>query len=356
MTEGSSLLFPPSQVLSGWWKELALLYPKQVWVGYLTVYHVEAPVATPAPTVRDSLSLFILRALALRTPQTWQDLDRELHLGQFMLVPLLRDLAQHQLVEQAPGDAWRLGPRAASAIESNRLAEHRHSRRTFAFRQPQSVAKPPIFIDLRADTPWIEGPSDRPCHFDPAVLDECFQRSPDWKRKYGFPTELGRPISLASRQSNHAPSWHDIILVQPRCVPVVVVVSSAVAGREQLIGLSFTEEEWSLNLREPAFACEESWRERFTDLRRTLSPEEWRQSWRLWCQAHGLSDSDSRECALTPELLRLRVSAPAHVVDRVRTAVSKTNGGCLLAGDDFLRNLVRIDIEAMERRKAPRHH
>src|SRR5262249_53069457 len=157
------------------------------------------------------------------------------------------DLAERQLVEQGPGNGWKLGPRAAPAIESNHLAEHRHSRHAFAFRQPRSAAKPPIFIDLRANTPWIEWLTDRPCHFDPAVLEECFQRSPDWKRKHGFPTELGRPISLGGHQPNHVFSWHDIIFVQPRCVPVVVVVSSAVAGREQLVGLSFTADEWSLN-------------------------------------------------------------------------------------------------------------
>ena len=57
------------------------------------------------------------------------------------------------------------------------------------------------------------------------------------------------------------------------------------------------------------------------------SPDAWRQAWLAWCQARGLPVEEASTCQLQCEDYRLRVTASARFLDRLRAARSEALKG-----------------------------
>src|SRR5262249_54660818 len=133
MTPASPLVFPGSRTLAGWWKQLAYLQPRALWVGHLLLHRVEALAASQLLSRLDSLSLFVLRALALTGGGSLEELDQRLHLGRPLLRQLLRQLEREQLLHSEGADTWSLTLLGNQGLEQGSYLRIHHGRRTFYF-------------------------------------------------------------------------------------------------------------------------------------------------------------------------------------------------------------------------------
>src|SRR5262249_38746862 len=97
MTVASSLAFPGSRTLAGWWRQLAPFRPFALWTGHLFLHHVEALVRLNRACRPDPFTLLVLKALTLAT--TAAGLDALLHLGKQVVGQVLRVLAEEGLVQ-----------------------------------------------------------------------------------------------------------------------------------------------------------------------------------------------------------------------------------------------------------------
>src|SRR5262249_16686382 len=148
MTAVSPLVFPGSRTLAGWWKHLAPLQPRAIWVGHLLLHRVEALAALQLVCRVDPLCLIILRVLALTGRGSLQDLDHRLHLGLPLLRQLLRYLESEQLVlaEEEAG-TWSLTGLGRQGLEQGSYMRVSHERRAFYFVENEQQAGPPHFLN-----------------------------------------------------------------------------------------------------------------------------------------------------------------------------------------------------------------
>src|SRR5262249_49616019 len=111
MTAPSSLAFPGSRTLAGWWRQLVPLGPQALWVGHLFLHRVEALVASISSQSLQALDRFVLQAVAAENVASAQPaaddflrrLDTRLHLGEGFLRQALRGLADEGLVGPGGG-------------------------------------------------------------------------------------------------------------------------------------------------------------------------------------------------------------------------------------------------------------
>ena len=80
MDRASSLIYPGSKTLAGWWRQMLPRQPQAFWVGYIFVHRVEAPVNVLKAEAVDPFTHLVLQALAL---------DSTHHLGLLGLVERL---------------------------------------------------------------------------------------------------------------------------------------------------------------------------------------------------------------------------------------------------------------------------
>jgi hypothetical protein len=359
MSADSPSVFPPNRVLAQWWTQIAFLHPKQIWIGCLLLHCVEALVSVTKRVPLDGVPLFVLRALALGRDRTLDEIDLQLRLGPSLLAQILNELSGQGLVERTGTAVWTLSPIGARVAASGNYEHSGQERRVFHFRECEAPPNHPRFINLRlppiATIPW---PTDRTCHFEPSVLQDCVQQTDEWKRAHDFPTDVTEVITGRSVPGLRAESraWNRIVLDQPRCLTGVVVLVLNPSGGEQILALPYTVETWALDAREPALVLRAPWHETLPDLRQTLPAEEWRQAWRTWCQTQHLSPADADQCELTPRGCALRVAAPKRLIDRF----GAERGGLLrgerwlMAGGGKLRNAFRVELEEARRRKGGR--
>jgi hypothetical protein len=356
MSADSPAVFPPNRVLAQWWKQIASLHPKQVWIGYLLLHRVEALVSVTKQIPLEGIPLFVLRSLALGPHRTLDEVDRQLRLGPSLLTQILNELSGQGLVERRGAAEWALSPAGTSAATSGTYEYSGRERRVFHFRENESPARRPLFIKLRsapiAPSAW---PAGRGCHFDPSTLKDCVQQTDAWKRMHDFPEDVKEVIARSLTPGLNADSraWNRIVFDQPQCLTSVITLVRNASEGEQIIALPFMAETWELDSRAPAFVLRASWHETLPDLRQTLPAEEWRHAWRAWCKARHLSPADADECELAPRGCVLRIAAPKGLMDRLGPARSELLRGeqWLLAGSGNLRSAARVELEEARRRK-----
>src|SRR5262249_41238220 len=108
MTAVSPLVFPGSRSLASWWRDLAPVQPRRLWVSHLLLHRVEAVAALKVLASLDRTSLFVLRAVALSATGLLHDLDQRLHLGLSLLRQLLRQLESEKLIQSREQGGWRV--------------------------------------------------------------------------------------------------------------------------------------------------------------------------------------------------------------------------------------------------------
>jgi hypothetical protein len=385
MTGASSLAFPGSRTLAGWWRQLAPRQPQAVWVGHLFLHRVEALFRLSRPCRLDPFLRHVLRALELEAhnptseplpPEKVLDqLDDRLRLGRPVLRQVLRGLASEGLARTAPGGGWEPTDLGRLALQRQEYPRPGQERRALYFvEQPgpsDRPARPPHFLNLKnqAGAPWqaAEGWA-----FDPGVLQATLLRPEGWKQRHGFPLDVQEVLGLGSgadargaeaggnnqdeSADNRGPAaeWQRVMLDRPEHLLAVLVLAPAAAGH-QLLGFAVRQEGWVLQSAEPVLALGEGWQEVFPDLAEP-PPEVWRQAWRAWCQPRSLPAEEAESCLLERQGVRLRVMAPRRFVERLRAARSDALKGeaWLLAGEGPVRAAALVEVAEVEPVAAPK--
>jgi hypothetical protein len=364
MTGAPSLAFPGSRKLAGWWRQLASYRPQALWVGHLLLHHVEALVRWSQPHHLDAVSHFLLKALALGTPdsgasrQTLQQLGARLHLDRQMLRQTLRALESEGLAQGGPDGLWTLTTLGRQAVPQREYPRVRHERRTFYFIDHRAEAGGNLhlqFVDLHNSTgnPW---PAAEALEFDVRLLQRCLGQSEDWKRKHGFPLEAKEILTLepesemqVALSADQPPSWQRVVVDRPQRMLVLLFAASKAGGTSQLMALAIRQDGWLLQTTPPLFTLGADWQEDFPEL--TVDPglDAWRLAWRGWCEPRAIPTAESNACHLERQGERLRVLAPHHLVERLRAARSDALKGetWLLAGEGAIRTAALVEVVEM---------
>lgn len=376
MTAPSSLAFPGSRTLAGWWRHLAPLRPQALWVGHLFLHRVEALVACVSSQPLASLDRFVLQAVAAEQTERADGqapaddmlprLNARLHLGIGFLRQALRALADHQLVEAGAQDAWGLTQQGRAAMESGFFLQERQERRVFHFVEtrylsggrepPQSAGPIPTQgTDAPRAAPHfvaMNGSAGVPCSvgddwsFDIGLLKACVHQATAWKEQYGFPDDV-REILGSIDQPSRTPPWRRVVVDRPERLPVLLILVAATGGDLGLHAFAVWQEGWHVQMSHPAFTLHGDWSASFPGLADKPSDTACRLAWRSWCQARGHLAEEVEACVLVPEGLHLHVKAPAAFVDRLRASRSDAlkAEAWILVGDGALRAALLLDIK-----------
>jgi hypothetical protein len=297
-------------------------------VAHLLLHHVEALVAIENPSKVDVFTSLVLRSLTLARPRHPADLERLLHLGPNYLGRLLNELARAGLAEVDAAGAWQVTPAGREAMACGRLARRGYERRAFHFRD----ALQPGFVPLMSAACHQVSAPDQ-WRFTPARLQDCVAQPAEWKRRHGFPEDVG--AVLTSDSPGEPPAWQRIMVDRAEHLVLLLAVSGE--GRaERLSGFAVEPRGWVLEYSRPILRLGPDWPEVFPEAAAEPSPEAWRGAWRICCQGHGVAAADADACSLAREGALLRVRGPGEVLRRL-----PREDLWILAGEGMMRTAAR---------------
>jgi hypothetical protein len=350
MDSASSLAYPGSRVLAGWWRQLQPHQPVGLWVGYLFVHRVEALAECVEPRAIDALSLHVLRALAidpgeadLREPGA-DSLPGRLHLPRPAVRQLLAGLQEHALVQRDAAGCWRLSALGRNVVRDGADLAPRRERRLFTYVERLASAgrrlAAPHYLRLH-DCPGLPWPVDDAHRFDVALLHESLAQSPEWKARHEFPAGV-RSIVMAGAGDPEA-GWEHVIVNRPERVPIALTTRGT---DRTVLGFAAQAEGWKLAGDAPVLRLAEGARDVLPEL--TMAPTVWQDAWRLWCRQRSLPLSEADACRLRFDGIHLDVHAPESFVQRLRVARSELlQEECgLLAGDGYLRAAALLRLKS----------
>src|SRR5438874_785398 len=119
MDRASSLIYPGSRTLAGWWRQLAPRQPSALGVGYGFVHRVEAPVNVQCEEPIDPLAHLILQALDLQATAGGRaaDLQERLRLPAAMVQRVLAGMIDTGLVVRSASDCWQTTEQGRHALQ-----------------------------------------------------------------------------------------------------------------------------------------------------------------------------------------------------------------------------------------------
>jgi hypothetical protein len=272
MTAGPPAGSLDSRALARWWGQLAPLHPRALWVGHLDLTHLDALVRVARPQPLDPLHRLLLRAVETPSPTTLDQLDTRLGLGPAPLFQWLRDLDAAGLVRRAEA-IYTLTAAGTEAIATGTYARPDRERRRFTFVDVPGGA--PHFL-LWRPRPGPAGPASG---VDVRLLAECVDRPADWKRTYGFPTDV-TGVEIADPTLPAAEAWRRVVVVRTERVPVALAVVGPADGPERLVGFVVVND--ALAATEPAVELDAGWQAPFPELAADPAPgPEASDGWRL---------------------------------------------------------------------------
>src|SRR5262249_19527844 len=111
-----------------------------------------------------------------------------------------------------------------------------------------------------------------------------------------------------------------------------------------VLGFPVRADGWALG-REPVLKLEDG-AALLAPLGAAPAPEDWRHAWQVWSQQRSLPGSEVEACRLEWVEHRLRVRAPARLIDRLRATRSDALKGeaWLLAGTGRVRPAAMIEL------------
>ncbi|HLN29073.1 MAG TPA: hypothetical protein VK395_15095 [Gemmataceae bacterium] len=348
MTARSPIHYPESRILAGWWKELAPLQPRSLWVGELLLHRVEALVDLQKSSIVDPLSLFVLKSLASTEVQQQEDVDKKLHIGLPLVSQILRRLQQEGLVLPDKPGLWRLSPLGRHALPEGKYAYSARERRVFNFVESEQPGRSPGYVNLHCPELDAVVPVPEEVRFDISVLKACVTAPPAWKEQHGFPVDV-RELLIPCKEPTGPLCWQQIVVDRPVSLWAVLILTQSPAGGDRLIALQVQENGWVLRSKEPVFAKDGDWRDLLPELAHEPASEQWRESWRAFSQAFGLSVGEVNACTLERRRHLLRIAAPNSLIQRIRAVRNDLARGetWLLAGSGRLRMAARVDLVAV---------
>ncbi len=339
-----AVAWPTSRHVLGWWNSVANFHPRRLWLSHLRLHHVEALVAAARPCHMLPLPATLLRIVDLMDGSA-EDLSGQLHLDATLLRQMLQGLAEEGLI-QTTGGRCALTAAARQALREGTVPAA--VRRDFYFLDRSELKRRPHFVPLTEAQPVALGPVPD-WQFDPAVLQECADRDPAWKRCFGFPMDVKVFVPPGATPANGIPEWQGIVLDRPEQMPALLVEipgDPKTPRASRLVGFAVTTADWSVRWEPPALELGEQWAEAFGELTADPESEAWRQAWRAWCQPRSIPAGEADACRFEPAGIILRVHAPRKLVDRLKAARSDAvkNEAWLLAGTGRTRALARIEL------------
>ena len=293
MTAGVPFPIPPDRVLSTWRRALTAFQPRRLWLGQLLLHRVEALVRVARRHEVEPVRLALLRQLADKA------LLDHLHVDRDLLTRWLFELSADGLIE--PGGEARLTERGRQALDSGAYTAAVEQRRVFSFLDEGDPNRPLLFVPFQGRGVAVAPPSG--WRFDASTLEECARRSPEWKARHDFPTDVEAVLTPAAP----ATDWRRVILDRPEQLLMVFIPSGAAAEKRRL-GFAVRADDWMLQTDAPALSLDEDDQDALPALGAEPSAETWREAWRVWCQRRGLSDADA--CRIEALEDRVRVVAP----------------------------------------------
>jgi hypothetical protein len=345
MTSDASA-FPGSRSLATWWKQLAVLAPRRVWLAHLLLHHVDAPVRARKNQPLDPLALTVLRALE-SAPVEFTAIARPLPFDGALVGRVLGHLADLGLAQRAGASAWLLSRSGEDARASGVYGAVHEQRRVFHFLDSGARA-PPRFVALRADSAPSPAIDPERWRFDVAWLQECVNRSADWKQQHGFPHDVESIVELADAASNDLPGrWRRMMVDRPEHLLALMALTTGADCNENLRAFAVRPEGWLLDSARPLVELGD-WRETFPFLADDPPEEMWRRAWTAWGVSSGLPGVELAACKLHWQGCKLQVAAPVRLVERLRLNRREAleRKAWVLAGEGPLRSAAWLSIVA----------
>jgi hypothetical protein len=347
MTAAPPLAFPGGRTLAGWWRQLAPYQPRALAVAHLLLHRVEALVRLQRRCPLDPMARLVLETLSLEPPPPLPQIQALLPMERPILRQVLHSLETAGLAQSAGNEVWRPTERGRQAQQHGAYHRSAQERGAFYFLESERPGQTPHFIHLAASTttPW---PVRDGWKFDAGWLMQCFQQSPEWKRRHGFPPEVQEILAPAPANAGETglAAWQRVILDQPERLLAVVVLAVDKAGGDRLLGFAVQPKGWALNPGMPTFELPLGWTDLFPENVAEPPLDRWRQAWQAWGQNNNITTAELEACQLERRDHRLRVTTSRAVLDRLRAAKSEALKGeaWLLAGEERVRAAALLEI------------
>lgn len=340
--------WPTGRHVLAWWRELAGLSPRRLWVAQLCGHRIEAlcRIARLAPT--SPLRQALLRFLDLYSPLPPTELPlavRQLHLEAPVAVALLRGLVDEGLAATGPA-GWALTAEGRRLLAGGTAGLE--ERRSFWFLDRTDLGLPPHLLPLvcpdAQPRAWQEAG-----RFDPLVLAQSVEQSSQWKQRFGFPQDIEAVLLPQTGEAVNGADWRRVVLDQPEQITALLAeLPSETATDARLVAFSVRAPEWALYRGRTVLELDRDWEALLGSLVRPLPQEQWRKAWRDWCQPRGVPPGEAESCRIEIAGTLLRVHPPARLIERLRAARSDAikQEAWLLAGTGPARALARIELIA----------
>lgn len=351
----SSLAFPGSKTLAGWWRQLAIHEPQAFGVGYLFVHRIEAPVWIEKTKRIEPLVQLLLQAIhrqALNAGDSLTGIDAHLHLGRQVLFQILNSLAADGLTTRDGHGRWSLTTKGSHALAHGDYPSETSERRTFHFVERRDAAEqrslPPYFVSLRSDggQAWTAADSGV---FDVNLVRATIERPLEWKQRFDFPCEVRRLVEGVGNHVDEAAGeahlWKNVIVDR---LERFLTAWTLVAGQDErscLVLYPARQDGWSLNSTETLLRVVE-WTDMFPGVNAAPDVEWLQKAWLHWANSRGLPEAESLACTLSLAGHRLQARASPAILERLKKAKSDVFKGdtWLLIGDGALRTAVLLQI------------
>lgn len=332
MDRASSLIYPGSKTLAGWWRQLAPLKPETIGIGYVFLHRIEAPVNVRAELLLDPFTRLVLQALTLEPAGDFSvsRLQERLRLPAPMVQRVLAGMHGEGLL----ANGCTLTERGVRGLAAGAVPVSLPKRRTFAFlEQLDPMGQrlgPPQFVPL-AECAGVAWPVDETHRLDTALLTGCIEQSATWKQATGFPLDI-EPLAETMTES-----WQQVVIDRPERVMLVVI-----RVNNEVLGFAVKVDGWTLFDRAPVLRLPSA--ALFPELAQSCPMLVWQEAWRGWCKQRNLPANEVEICALHQQGSRLEVQAPPRLVQRLQAAKSDLFKGdaWILVGDGYLRTAVQL--------------
>ncbi|GIW81169.1 MAG: hypothetical protein KatS3mg105_2976 [Gemmatales bacterium] len=326
MTSDTTFAFPGGRVVTGWWQKLSTFQPRHLWLEYLHLYAVDAPVVAETHRPLERFTRLILQALAIQPEISSSELDQHVHLGEPVVSQVLKRLAALRLVEQKENQRWSLTQAGATALRSGQDSQRQTVRRLFHFVASGTPDRACHFLKLQTPVgePLAHG------EFDLELLRSCLQQSDDWKTRFGFPEDVRE---LLTPEDGDDDAWQNITIVEP-----LVALFVLLETEKELLGFAVRPGEWQLAA-EPGFALT-AWQNVFPHLAREEPTETWLHAWQTWCRSRKLV---AGEVQLVRNEYKLEVLVEKDFARKFRS--QNLGDVWLLAGEGPRRSIAQVVLK-----------
>ena len=221
MDRASSLIFPGSRTLAGWWRQLAPRQPLALGIGYAFLHRIEAPVNVRLEQPIEPLVSLVLQAITLEETDgaSLSDLQERLRLPAPVVQRVLADMRESGLLTVSAPDRWRPTDRGNHAPRHGAVPVCVPQRRSFPFVERMDATGlrigPPHFLPIAecVGAPW---PVDERTASISAACEKTWSKPPPGRRRAGFrstskrrrPTRHSSPGSASSLIDPNALCWY----------------------------------------------------------------------------------------------------------------------------------------------------